>query len=187
MAIQSSSSHYWKGSRVLPWTSRRERPGRQSKNVLCSHQSTRSDHVGIQSNHCHPASAKAWPLTNPQSGSGNAHVLFWEVSISCFTFTYIWFWDKELLLLLLSVRHQGCYVLYSRAAKSDCSYYHSYGEEICNWGFCNALHEAVVDKTGSAFLEKQTAEGMLQGGRWIPRTAAFLHAQTEARGGSSCK
>ena len=30
MAIQSSSSHYWKGSRVLPWTSRRERPGRQS-------------------------------------------------------------------------------------------------------------------------------------------------------------
>ena len=163
MAIQSSSSHYWKGSRVLPWTSRRERPGRQSKNVLCSHQSTRSDHVGIQSNHCHPASAKAWPLTNPQSGSGNAHVLFWEV------------------------RHQGCYVLYSRAAKSDCSYYHSYGEEICNWGFCNALHEAVVDKTRSAFLEKQTAEGMLQGGRWIPRTAAFLHAQTEARGGSSCK
>lgn len=86
-----------------------------------------------------------------------------------------------------SVRHLGCYVLRSRAAKSDCSYCHSYAEEMCNWGVCNTLQEAVVDKTGSALLEQQTGEGMLQGGRWIPRTAAFLYAQIEARGGSSCK
>lgn len=81
-------------------------------------------------------------------------MLFWEVSISFFSFTICGSEIKKVVVFVVvvvvvfPVRYLGCYVLHSRAAKSDGSYCHSYAEEMCNLGVWNALQEAVVDKTG---------------------------------------
>lgn len=128
MVTQSPILHDSNGCAVLPLIARRARSGTESRNTLHLHIWSRSDDMlSTQSNYHCSASPRLPPLTNPPSEIRKClHTL------KCHFFLSLTHGSEIVKGIFMSVIHQGCYVLYNRAAKFDCGYYNSYTEEMCN-------------------------------------------------------
>lgn len=78
----------------------------------------------------------------------------------------------------MSAVHQGWYVLCSGVAKFNSSYYHSYAEEMCNWGFITFSKKLSRTRPGQAFQKKTNNKvKVLQDGRGILRMITVLYAE----------